>query len=99
MENTPDLNVAVTGMVEATITRFLGDVMQAFHTEVRGGPSLGDRPATLQVDLTYGQRHARRTVVLDDVANRTALETSVSAAVLPMLQEMRLVKSGATQAT
>jgi hypothetical protein len=56
-------------------------------------------PFDAWIFLTYGQRHARRTIVLDDVANRTALETSVSAAELPMLQEMRLVKSRATQAT
>jgi hypothetical protein len=100
VENTPDLNVAVTGMVEATITRFLGgDVMQEFHTEVHGGPSAGDRPAPLEIVLAYGQQRARRTIVLDDVANRTELETGVSAAVLPMLQEMGLVPTGATQAT
>jgi hypothetical protein len=65
----------------------------------RPAPSSGDRPAPLEIVLAYGQRRARRTVVLDDVANRTELETSISATVLTMLQEMKLVPAGATQAT
>ena len=92
MENAPDLRVAVRGMVEATIVRFLGpDIMQDFRAEVLGGPSPDDRPANLEIALAYGGRSLRRSVVLDDVSDRLNLETTISTAALDMLREMGLV--------
>jgi hypothetical protein len=100
MESTPDLAVAVTGMINATITRYLGpEVVQEFRTEVRGGPSAHGSPAPLEVVLAYGGRSLRRTIVVNDVPDRLELETAVSSATLTMLQEMGLVPRGAGQRT